>query len=345
MMDQLQLGIVGCGLRVCHRGGSVFRDCKDIVRIVGMCDPIEEKREHARRMYSEEFGYDIPAFASLGGMVAATGVGALYVATPNDTHCDVTLEAFERGLHVLCEKPMDIALEKCDRMIAAAGASGKVLGLGMQMHYRERYHKVRELLADGVIGEPGMVWCTEYRPPFKQEKDWVWQSWHSGGAIVEKNCHHYDILDLWVQSDPTTVYASGNILKLHTGGGVESDIIDNAWIINDYANGARAMVGICFLAGWEQGHYREFGLHGTRGTVTFSNKDGEILHVQTEDGERAEYTINRELRGGIYRDFITCARTGGQPLVTGERGRRSLLIPIAAERSIREKRIVSVTEL
>ncbi|MBT3379382.1 MAG: Gfo/Idh/MocA family oxidoreductase [Lentisphaerae bacterium] len=344
-MDQLRLGIVGCGLRVCHHGGCVFRDCQDSARIVGMCDPVAEKRVRAGKMYSEEFRYEIPVFPSLREMAEATGVEAVYVATPNDTHCEAVLEAFDLGLHVLCEKPMDITLAKCDRMIAAAETSGRILGLGMQMHYRERYHKVRELIAEGTIGEPGMVWCTEYRPPFKQEKDWVWQSWHSGGAIVEKNCHHYDILDLWVGSEPTTVYASGNILKLHTGGGVESDIVDNAWIINDYASGARAMVGICFLAGWDQGHYREFGVHGTRGSVTFSSKDGEILHVQTENGERTEYAIDHDLRGGIYRDFVECACTGRQPLVTGERGRRSLLVPIAAELSILEKRPVSVTEL
>ena len=204
---------------------------------------------------------------------------------------------------------------------------------------------MRELIEDGVLGKPAMVWCTEYRNTFIDMKDWVWERAKSGGAIAEKNCHHYDIFDLWLQSKPTVVYASGNILKHKTRSGKSSEIVDNAWVVNDYENGARGMVGICFLA--EGQHHREFGVIGTEGRVTFSQTDGEVIHVALNNGETyaLDCTRDPELRGGEFRDFVNCVCTGEKPLVTGDLAKKSLLVPLAAERSIAEGRAVHVDEL
>ena len=342
-MDEVRIGIVGMGQRTCHHGGCLFSDCKEDVRIAAVCDIRPERLGSGRAMYEEEFGYSIAGYADFVKMYDEAGLDGVFVAGPNGMHRDMVVPAFERGLHVLCEKPMDITLARCDEMIAAAAKSGKVLGLGMQMRYRRHYHKVKEILESGEIGAPAMVWCTEYRGPFGEMKDWVWTKAVSGGAIVEKNCHHYDIINLWLDSEPTTVYASGNILKHGRPYGLKSEIVDNAWIVNDFANGTRAMVGVCFLA--KSGHAREFGLIGTEGRVFFSNADQEVLHVDLNSGERRTYRINETLRGGMAADFVRAVRTGEPTLVTPEMGKQSLLVPLAAEKSIEEKRAVHVSEL
>ena len=346
-MDRLRIGIVGTGQRVCSHDGVLFRECAQDVTLAGLCDNRPERLERAKAQYEATYGYAIPAYADYREMCDKAGLDAVMVAGPNHLHRDMAVAGLERGLHVLCEKPMDVTLARCDEMILAAEKAGRVLALGMQMHYRVRYHKARELIQQGVIGTPTMVWCTEYRGPFAETKDWVWEKEKSGGAIVEKNCHHYDILNLWLESDPTTVYATGGIAKHVHRSGKTSEIVDNAWILNDFASGARAMVGICFLA--ERGHYREFGVQGTEGKLFFSHADDEIIHVTLNNGARMrlDYTGEPELllRGGLFRDFVHCARTGETPLVTGEMGRRSLLVPLAAEKSIAEKRVVHVSEL
>ena len=349
-MDKLRIGIVGTGQRVCYHGGVVFtensenEDCGDAMVVAALCDTRPERVAHAKAFYEEHLGYEIATYADYQKMYAEAGLDAVYVAGPNDTHRDMTVAAFEHGLHVLTEKPMDVSLARCDEMIAAARKADRILALGMQMHYRVRYHKVRELIEQGVIGKPVMLWCTEYRGPFGGIKDWVWQRERSGGAIVEKNCHHYDILSLWVQSEPTTVYASGSIEK-HTMpyGKYPSDIVDNAWVLNDYACGARAMVGVSFLA--TKGHQREFGVIGTEGRIFFSGQDNEVLHISTNDGASRTFENRAVVRGGLFRDFVDCVRTGEQPLVTAEMGRASLRVPLAAEMSIAEKRVVNVSEV
>jgi predicted dehydrogenase len=232
-------------------------------------------------------------------------------------------------------------------MMAAAKRSGKVLAFGMQMHYRRRYHKIKEIIDSGALGAVAQVWCTEYRGPYAGMKEWVWQKGLSGGATVEKNCHHYDLLNWWVGSPPTTVCAAGGIAKHHTPYGYTSEIVDHAWIINNYENGAAGMVGICFLADPKMQHHREFGVHGTEGRIFFSHADGEIVHVEYNNQHTEHYDMREDpwVRGGVEADFLNSIRTGEPPLVTGAMAKASLLVPMAAERSIEEKRMVHVNEL
>jgi predicted dehydrogenase len=348
-MKKIRVGIVGTGQRVCLHGGCVFRESRDKIHIVALCDINAERLENARKMYENEFGYGIHTYQDYMEMFKNATLDAVYIATPNYLHAEMTIKALEIGLHVLCEKPMELSLAKCDKMIAVAEKSGKVLSFAMQMHYRHRYHKVKELIDKGEIGKVAMAWCTEYRDPFAAMKDWVWDPAKSGGAIVEKNCHHYDILDMWISSRPISVYATGNVMKHHKPHGIESGIIDNAWIITDYESGARSMVGISFLA--NKHHYREFGVIGTEGKIFFSSNDKEIVHVVKTNGDSESYAINlsdnitNDIEGSVFNEFLSCIVEGGEPMVDGAMAKNSMLIPLAAELSIREKRIVLVNEL
>jgi len=342
-MGQIKVGIVGMGQRACYHGGYLFADSREEARVVAICDTVPTRLQHAKKVYEAEFGYEIKAYDDYNRMYDEAELDGVYIAGPNYLHRDMTVDAFARDLHVLCEKPMEVSLSKCDEMIEASEKSGKILALFMQMHYRKRYHKVREIIEAGVIGKPAMLWCTEYRPPFREMKNWVWEMAKSGGAIVEKNCHHYDILNLWIQSEPTTVYATGNIMKHDVIYGRRSEIVDNAWVVSDYECGARVMLGVCFLA--QEHHYREFGVIGTEGKIFFSGRDREIIHLELNNGEKRDYTIDINLRGGVYKDFLDCIRTGREPLVTGEQGKKSLIVPLAAETSIKERRIVHVNEI
>jgi len=343
-MEKVRIGIIGTGQRICYHGSAVFSHLKKDICLSALCDKRKERLEHARKEYEKAFGYKINAYLDYKEMIGKENLDGVYIASPNYLHRDMSLHSFSKGLHVLLEKPMELTLKKCDEIIKSAKTHKKVLVMGMQMHYEKRFHKITEIINKGVIGKPTMLWCTEYRQPYMEMKDWVWEKNKSGGAIVEKNCHHYDILNMWVQSKPTTVYASGNIMKHKRRSGKKSEIVDNAWIVNDYENGARGMIGICFLA--QDGyHYREFGVMGTEGKIFISSKDGETIHLEQNNGKKSDIIVSGELRGGVFKDFVDCIRTGNKPLMTGEIAKESMLIPLAAEVSIEEKRIVNINEL
>ncbi len=309
----------------------------------GVCDTNPVNLDKGKRAYSQEFRRDVPGYENYLELFDRESPDGVFIVTPNDTHRDIVVEAAKRGIDVLCEKPMEVSLERCDEMTASAEAAGIVLAFGMQMHYRARYHRIRELIEEGVIGAPVMTWCIEFRQPFAETKNWVWDPRRSGGTIVEKNCHHYDLLDLWVQSKPSTVYASGNIMKHKRPYGYPSSIVDNAYVINDYESGARGMVEISFFM--EDVLGRKMGVQGTEGRIWITKKDGEVIHVLLKNGKRHDFEVPGEIRGGLYQDFLDCMKSRTNPLVTGARARASLLVPMAAERSIAEGRIVHVSEL
>ncbi len=345
-MERLKIAIVGMGQRACFHGGLLFLENKDEVEMVAVCDNRQDRLDHGVKAYSEAFENQVRGYLDYNEMYEKEELDGVFIASPNNLHFEMTIPAFEKGINVLCEKPMELTLEKCDKIIAKAKETGKVLSMAMQMHYRARYHKIKELIEQGAIGTVAQLWCTEYRGPYGEMKDWVWDKEKSGGAIFEKNCHHYDLLNWWADSVPTTVYASGNIIKHHKPWGFNSNIVDNAWVINDYESGARAMLGINFMRSLKLDHKREFGIIGTEGNIFFNLEDGEIVRVERNNKHKELYDMrdNQWIRGGLTGDFLNCIRTGKTPLMTGEMAKDSLLVPMAAEKSIDEKRIVHVNE-
>jgi len=345
-MDKVRIGVIGLGQRTCYHDGSAsFSDCEDIVHIEAICDIDRERLECGKQVFEKCFGYKINTYTDYREMLEKSALDGVYVAAPNFLHAEMTLAALEKNIHVLCEKPMEISAKKCDAMIETAKKKNKILAIGLQMRYRRHYHKIKELIDSGLIGMPTMLWCMEYRGPFGQIKNWVWKKEKSGGAIVEKNCHHYDMFNLWLNdSQPTKVYASGSIVKHKVMYGMPAEVIDNAWVINDFACGARAMLGICFLGGR---HYREFGIYGTEGRIYFNSDDEETLHIELNNNDRIDYKVDvhSKIRGGLFRDFAQSIIENRQPFVTGEIGKKSILVPLAAEKSIEEKRVVDISEI
>jgi predicted dehydrogenase len=344
----VRLGVIGMGQRTVHHGwdGDIKQAGAEggAFRIAAVCDCQPDRLAKGIEFLQEHVGIKAQGFADYRAMIRDAGLEAVYVASPNHLHREMTEACFEAGLDVLCEKPMATTLADADAMIASRRKHGRVLGFAMQMRYRRRYHRVAELIREGRIGAPAMVWCTEFRPPFAALiKNWVWEKAKSGGALVEKNCHHTDILDLFAGGKPTRVYATGGQRKHAVMAGVRSEIVDHAWVTWDYDNGARGMIGISFLQ--EPAHVREFGVAGAEGMIRFDLTDGEKIHLRPNGAPEEVIDCPGELRGGVLADFCRCVRTREQPLVTPELARAALLVPLAAELSIEQKRVVEIAEL
>lgn len=347
-MNPLRLGVIGMGQRTVHHGWDgelrqAFEEAPGLFEVAAICDNRPDRLAHAAGFLKDHVGVSPQSFPDYTQMLAEAGLDAVYIASPNHLHREMAVRCFEAGCDVLCEKPMATSLADADAMIAAARRHGRILALAMQMHYRKRYHRVAELIREGRIGEPVMAWCMEFRGPYAEIKDWVWETAKSGGALVEKNCHHADILDLFTDGRPLRVFATGGQKKYAEIYRRKSEIVDHAWINWECDNGVKGMIGISFVQG--ERHEREFGVIGTEGKLKFDLTDGEKIHLTPNRGEKELIECPGELRGGMSVDFCHCVRTRETPLVTPERGRASLLVPLAAERSIAERRVVQVAEV
>ena len=149
-----------------------------------------------------------------------------------------------------------------------------VIQLGMQYRFKAQYvEALQAVAAQSALGEVKTVAMSEYRPPFLDKVDqWNKFNRNSGGTLVEKCCHYFDLINVVAQSRPRRVYASGgravNFLDFEWQGEM-SDIDDHAMVIIDYDNGVRASFTLNMFC---QELYEELVVVGERGRLVASER-------------------------------------------------------------------------
>ena len=151
-----------------------------------------------------------------------------------------------------------------------------IFQVGLQYRYKPIYvEAIHEALERGSVGDIKTISILEHRLPFLDKvNQWNKFSKYSGGTLVEKCCHYFDLMNLFARSRPRSVYASGsqavNFLDFEYGG-EKSDILDNAFVIVEYENGVRASFNLCMFSPM---FYEEMVLCGDLGRLkVWENED------------------------------------------------------------------------
>ncbi len=341
----IKTGIIGYGLR--GKGMAGIIAANDAYRITAVADINEKNMESV----ADSLG-NVRVYKDYRDILKTDEIEAVFIFTPQFTHRDICIDAFKAGKSVYCEKPMALTVEECGEMIEFSNKAGRVLMIGQQMRYHAHLNKMKELVDRGEIGKPVMLWLKEFRNPFPETMKWAFDRKKSGGLLVEKNCHHFDFFNWFAGSKPCRVFASGGQDVIHKPFGIESDILDNAWVTVDYENGTRAMLGICMFAGlphrYESGvgtHMREMGAAGGKGMVRTGgfdlgnnvevryagNRDRVLHEIKTEGNIPGPF--NGDGNRGILIRFAQCIREGVVPEASGEIGRMAVAVGLAAEKS------------
>lgn len=187
-------------------------------------------------------------------LLASEDVDALIIATPNDTHAGILKDIFVSGkvIPILVEKPLCTTAADCDDLETAAAAYPAPIWVAMEYRYMPPVEALLKSVRSGELGTLRMLSLTEHRGPFLDKVDaWNRYASRSGGTLVEKACHFFDLMRLILGDDPVRVYASaGNDVnhKDERYGKHIPDIIDNAFVIVDFRGGARAMLDLCMFA-------------------------------------------------------------------------------------------------
>ncbi len=148
--------------------------------------------------------------------------------------------------------------------------------IGHECRYSTYFTKIKDLLAEGAVGTPHVMWCHEFRRPFlKKVNQWIIDARFSGGALVDKNCHHFDLWNWWSGARPVRVSAFGrrsvNVILDH-----EHEVIDQASVSVEYDNGMLGTLVLCMFAPDREEGLR-MGVIGDRG----------LLETQLERGALA----------------------------------------------------------
>jgi len=345
-MATIRVGGIGTGAR--FRGLSEMAVATDGMELVALCDLKPENIENTRKRLAR----DLPAVSDYKRMLGSPDVDAVIITTPNAAHAQQAVDALAAGKHVLCEKPMATTVADAARIVEAAEKSDKVMMVGLQMRHHAWCRAVNERVTAGKIGTPRMAWCTEWRGPFALDKSWVFTQAFSGGAIVEKNCHHFDLFNWWTSSRPARVAAFGGIGSPARWGRHsclpkrESDIVDHAYVIAEQENHVRTMVGVCFFG--SHGVGRDMGITGDEGTLLHTRRDlNQSLTFYPREGEWERIELDNYDGGNerIMARFRDAILGKADPFPTSQMGYDSILAPIAAEIAIKEKRVVTIAEV
>jgi predicted dehydrogenase len=240
---EYNLAVIGTGTigQEHMRVASLLGRC----RIHGLFDSMASSMEAAEKQFRTYSQDRLVRYPSLTEACSDPDVDALLICTPNYTHHEIFNTAIASGKPLFVEKPMATTLADAASIVRLAQSHNSFVQIGLQYRYKAQYVEAfQEALGRASLGTLRTIAMSEYRPPFLDKvEQWNKFSCYSGGTLVEKCCHYFDLIQLLARAKPVRVFASGgqsvNFLDFEKDGR-KSDIDDHAFVIIDYENGVRA---------------------------------------------------------------------------------------------------------
>ncbi len=251
--DPMRFGVIGTGMMgIEHIANLVALDGAEVA---ALCDNWEPSLKAAQHELACSRLDPVPCFDNHRELLDTGLCDAVVVATPNHLHTDIVLDVATAGLPQLVEKPLATTLDDCRRIIdgvEALGPDAPPVWVGLEYRYMAPVAALIEQAHASAVGRISMVAIREHRFPFQPKvRDWNRFNRNTGGTLVEKCCHFFDLMRLIVGDQPVRVMASGAQDLNHLDesyGGETPDILDNAFVIVDFASGARALLDLCMFA-------------------------------------------------------------------------------------------------
>ncbi len=297
---------------------------------------------------------------------------AVVIATPNFTHAAMLRDALATDLHILVEKPLVTRIDDGLEMVARAAGRRGIVWVAQEYRYMPPVAEMIRMAHAGSVGRIQQVAIREHREPFYPKvDDWNRFSENTGGTLVEKCCHYFNLMDLVLRERPVRVFASGGQRVNHLDeryGGRRPDILDSAYAIVEYGSGARAMLDLCMFAenSIDNEHITVVGDEGKLESLLPSLT---LRHSRREDWGRRQawgqpsgtakgVSVRRVWDTGIkyaghhfgasyieHQRFAAAIRAGLPAEIGLEEGLRAVATGLAAHKSIDEGRVVALSEV
>ncbi|MCC6766459.1 MAG: Gfo/Idh/MocA family oxidoreductase [Deltaproteobacteria bacterium] len=193
----MRIGIIGLG-----RAGTVHLDAWPHVRgaeVVAVCDPSPAARKRAREL-------GIRVYTDPALMLETAELDGVTIATPPADHAEIAIACLDRGVHVLCEKPLALTTWDALAMLKAAARNKRQLLLATKFRHVPELAAARELIAGGKLGDP-VAFEVSFCSPVDMSKRWNSQRGVAGGGvIIDNGCHAFDIMS----------YLFGSVTRVQT---------------------------------------------------------------------------------------------------------------------------------
>jgi myo-inositol 2-dehydrogenase / D-chiro-inositol 1-dehydrogenase len=285
----------------------------------------------------------VTRFRSAGELLESPHVDAVAVCTSTDTHAAFVVASAEAGKPVFCEKPISLSLAEVDRALAAVERAPILLQVGFNRRFDPGHRSVRDAVTSGAIGEPHLVRISS-RDPAPPSADYVRVS---GGIFLDMTIHDFDMARFVTGSEVEHVYARGEV-RIDPAIGAAGDFDTIAALLR-HDDGTLTLIDNSRQAAY--GFDQRVEAFGSRGMATSANAPLHRGGLLTAEGARStrltEVFFERYEQSYVAEwEAFAAAVAGGEPSpVGGAEGRAPLVIGLAAARSVREGRPVSVAEI
>lgn len=333
-------GIIGTGMIA----GFHARAIKDIpnARLVAGCD-IDKTRADA---FAQANG--CRAYTDFAKMLADREIDVVTIATPSGLHLEPAVAAAQAGKHVICEKPLEVSLDRIDRMIAAHAQAGTVLAGVFQSRFAPVSQLIKRAVEAGRFGR--LTFCSAYCPWWRTQEYYGAGGWKGtkkmdgGGALMNQSIHAIDLLQ-WV-AGPVRSIAAMTATLAHP----QIEVEDTAGAVLTFANGAIGLIqGATSM--WP-GQPKRLEICGDAGTAvavedslatwTFANETPDDARIRAEHGVAASSGGAADPAAISYLGHVKCFRSaleaidaGRQPAVDGPAARKAVEIILAIYESAR----------
>ena len=238
---KVRLGVIGTG----DRGRALIQNIAKTrnCTVAALCDTYAPNIARAQQWVAP----GTPTFADHRAMLDARGIDAVVIATPMNMHARHSLDAFDAGLHVWCEKAMARTIDDCGAMVKKSQDSGKVLQIGHQRMFHPTYLNALRRVKAGEIGTITQIRASWHRnnswrrkvPADRTDRQVNWRLYRdsSAGLMTELATHQLQVGNWFLDAVPTRVIGSGSICFWKDG----REVYDHVALIYEYAGGRKVI--------------------------------------------------------------------------------------------------------
>ncbi len=287
----------------------------------------------------------VTAAASAAEVFASPNVDAVLIATATPTHADYIEMAIAAGKPILCEKPIDLSLARVNACAAKIGNSSLPIQLGFNRRYDPGHSSARNAMLAGDIGDLHQVIITS-RDPAIPPRAYLEAA---GGLFRDMTIHDFDLARFMLGEEPTEVFAIAGAL-IDPALGAALDEVDSAMFILRTASGKQCHINNSRTAVY--GYDQRVELMGSKGMIISDNrKPHEMRRYSATTVEASQpyqfFFLERYSEAFMAEidGFVDCIEKGAKPLASFEDGRRALILAEAAYLSLKERRLVQVSEI
>ncbi len=299
---------------------ALVHEHRDQGRLVALCDSNRTRMDVHNRIVAEAGLDPVSAYPadSFTRMLREQAVEEVIVCTVDRLHADYVVAALEAGADAITEKPLTADLEGLRRISEAQARTGGRVTVGFNYRYNPVHRRVRSLIASGAIGEVGSVhfeWLLDVRHGADYFRRWHRDKDQSGGLLVHKAGHHFDLVNWWISARPEEVYASGRLFFYGQENGLRHGLA------GDYTRGHGSpeaqedpfalhmadspdMRALYLEAEHEDGYRRDLNVFGAGITI----EDDMSVLVRYDTGARLSYHLVAYAPWEGYRLSITGSR-------------------------------------